>query len=94
MHVNPKSHLVEISHIVKMARLMAFHVLSSGNSMTHLVEIYFLGKLWHFTCKISHAAMRVHTCRNEVIVEWYRRYMYNEYFPKNHEGIGYSNGKI
>ena len=76
MHVNPKSCLMEMSHLVKMTCLANFHVSSSGNSMTRLVKIfYFHDKLWHVTCKTFHVATHVRACRNEVIVELYHSNM-------------------
>ena len=40
MCVNPKSHLMEMSHLVKMHVSWKFNVSSSGNSISCFVEIF------------------------------------------------------
>jgi len=62
-----------------MTHLMKMPCLISWNAMSHHVEMpclvtwknIFHGKLLHFTCKILRIATRVHTCRNEVVIEQY-----------------------
>ena len=47
------------------------HVSSRGN-------LYFHGKHRHLTREILHGTTRVHTCKNEVIIERYRIYLVSQ----------------
>ena len=49
MHVNPKSHLIQMSHLVKMPHHMEI-------PQPVLWKLLWHGKLWHFTHEISRVA--------------------------------------